>query len=159
MKKIAAVLLVVAFTSTSAFGAAVLSFTQTAPDPYFDALDGPTTTTFDVMLMSTELPNGVASSVNMDLGSDSGLVVSFVNALGWTLFSVDDPGRGVFADDVFLDGVDFGPGSTAPVLLGEMTVDASGLVSDGLYAYGVAGQFGNGAARDEIVIGDRKSVV
>ena len=151
MKKIAAVLLVVAFSSVSAFGG-VVSFTPTSPDPWGNALDGPTTQTFDVMAESTMLPGGVVGSINMDIGSDSGLDVSFVHALPWTLASVDDPGRGVFANDVFLDGVDFGAGSTPSFLLGVLTVDANGL-APGLYSYGVGGQFGFSAERDPIEIG------
>ncbi|MGD2109664.1 MAG: PEP-CTERM sorting domain-containing protein [Phycisphaerae bacterium] len=158
MKRVAAVVLVLGFLSTSAFGAAVIGFTQTSPDPFNDANDGATTATFDVTLLSTDLTGGVASSVNMDLGSDDGLDISFVHALGWTLTSVDDPGRGVFADDVFLDGVDFGAGSTAPVLLGEMTVDAAGAAL-GLRSFGVAGQFGQGAERDDIVLAEGHGLV
>jgi hypothetical protein len=138
MKKIAAVLLVVTFTSASAFGG-IVSFTQTSPDP--DPM-GVTTATFDVFVDSTGFADGIISAINMNLGSDDGLDVSFVTSLAWVpAIAVNDPGNGVYADDVFLDGFDLMGGSTPPVLLGVMTVDAAGL-GGGDYTFAASGQFG-----------------
>lgn len=150
MKKIAAVLLVVGFTSASAFGG-IVSFTQTSADP---DINGVTTATFDVMLDSTTFADGVISAISMDLGSNDGLDVSFALGAalsGWVPAPAVSDSNAVYADGVFIDGFTLLGPTAVPVLLGVMTVDAAGLAG-GMYGFEVSGQFGGTTpgARDPI---------
>lgn len=150
MRKLAAVLLVVSFAGSGAFGG-MISFTQTSPDPYNDSGLGDTTATFDVYIDSTTLaddpPVNVGfTAIDLELGSDE-LGVSMTLNSGFaglfTVIDLQDPaGRGRYADDVFITA--FGMGTSAiPAppsrLVGELVVDADGL-ADGDYTIGMLGE-------------------
>lgn len=149
MKKIAAVLVVVLFTSSYAMGG-VVSFSQTSADPFVNPGDGPTQVTFDITWVSTTFVDG-AMSMDLFIGSDTGpafdmtvgdLDAEFTGAFMMSDVSDPDP-FAHYADGIYISALTFG----APVLpdvdgilLGQMTVDANGLTADTDYLFYVHGE-------------------
>ena len=164
MRKVAAVLLVVSFTASSAF-AGMVSFSQTSGDPYNDSSLGSTTATFDVFVDSTTFAGGF-TAIDMEIGSDTLGIDMTLDAAFTPLFTfieVQDPAnRGNFADDVFVTGFGFGAAIPAPPaqLVGELVVDADG-ATDGVHTFGMMGELASSydpGARDQLSIGAGGSV-
>lgn len=148
MKKIAAVLVVVLFTSSYALGG-VVSFTQTSADPFVSPSDGPTQVAFDLTWESTTFVDG-AMSMDLFIGSDNGLRFDMTTADldaeftgSFTLTDVTDPDPfNNFADGIYISALTFAlpvlPDADG-ILIGQMTVDANGLTADTDYSFYVHG--------------------
>lgn len=133
IKRIVAPLFVIAALSACAHGA-IVSFTQTSPDPYNDPLLGPTVATFDVVIENTVLEDGVVGSFHMELASVLGL--GFILAPDWDgLVLPCEPA----CSGLTIEGVHRLGGALAPTLLGELAVDAAGLAGGSDYTLDVVG--------------------
>ncbi len=150
MKKIAAVLLVVMFTSSYALGG-VVSFTQTSPDPdpRLPDTDVGSLAMFNVIWESTTFADG-ATSMDLFIGADNGLKFDmglsdldgeFTGA--FTLTDVADPDTFAhYADGIYISALSFAGGvipDANGILLGQMTVRTSGLTENMDYSFFVHG--------------------
>ncbi len=131
MRNVAVVLLVVSLSGTYAFGG-VVSFTQTSADPVNDSILGDTMVTLDVFIDSTTFQDGFPA-IDLSFGSnelqmmDLTLDPDFRTAFtGGATIDVQNPGRGDFASDIFVTGFLLGAPLVPRILVGELTVDATG---------------------------------
>ncbi len=136
MRKVAAILLVMVFATSSAFG----SLVTFGPDVEVIAGAPDMTASFDVTIATSGL-TGPFASVEMIIGADDLALGPFSfeytqefidrTTFGPLIFRQEppfgpfDPDNPVYPDEIFLGG--FPGGLDAPFLLGTLTVDAAGL--------------------------------
>ena len=129
MRKVAAVLLMVAFVNTHAYGG-IVSFDPSKRE--VDPSTGGTTATFDVSVAT----NGGAgfNSADLLIGSNDLALMSFdytqeaLDAFGFFITNPPAPNTSFYADGFSIGG--FAPGGLASgIILGTLTVDAAGLAA------------------------------
>ena len=122
MKRIAAVLLVVAFGGVSAFGGVV----DFSPDPLDLLITGPMTGSLDVTVTGV----GQFDSLDMVIGSDDFTITAFTYDAAIDLDSTSAPfmGVGIYGSDLWIGGFnDAGHVSGPSMLVGTVDVDLTGL--------------------------------
>lgn len=142
--KVAPALLVPLAMCACAHGA-IVSFTQTSPDPYNDSLLGPTTATFDVIIDDTSFADGIVRSIYMEIVAPSGPQLSFEPSPEWDVF---DPPCTPLCIYFTIEAFHSWGGTPTPAFLGVLTADAAGLsagVDHGLSAEGQLGGIEPGA--------------
>ncbi len=75
--------LLVSFAVCACAHGAIVSLTQTSPDPYNDPSLGPTTATFDVVIEATSFPEGIVWRVDMEIAASSGPPLSLEPSPEW----------------------------------------------------------------------------